>query len=56
MTDRRMSRITRLMGETLYDENRGGEFGNSHVAVGNSFKESYRGDIATVSDEQRERL
>lgn len=25
MTDRRMSRIHRLMGETLYDENRGGK-------------------------------
>jgi len=56
MTDKRMSRITCLMWETLYDENRGGEFWNSHVAVGNSFKEAYRGNGSELSDEQRDEL
>jgi aminopeptidase len=41
LTDRRMSRITKFMGETLFDENVGGEFGNTHIAVGSAYRESY---------------
>lgn len=44
LTDRRMSRITHVMAETLFDENLGGEFGNTHVAIGMSYKDCYRGD------------
>ncbi len=32
------------MGEILYDENMGGPYGNTHTAIGSSFRESYRGD------------
>jgi aminopeptidase len=44
MTDKRMSRITHPMAETLFDENMGGEYGNSHIAIGAAFKECYRGE------------
>lgn len=48
MTDKRMSRITHPMAETLFDENIGGQFGNSHLAIGMSFKSCYRGDPQSV--------
>lgn len=44
LTDGRVSRITRFMAETLYDENRGGPQGNFHLAVGRAYKEAYPGD------------
>jgi aminopeptidase len=44
LTDRRISRIDRYMGEILYDENMGGPYGNTHTAIGSSFRESYHGD------------
>lgn len=43
LTDRRLSRITKFMADTLYDENTGGEFGNTHMALGSSFHECYKG-------------
>jgi aminopeptidase len=41
LTDKRLSRITKFMAETLFDENMGGEFGNSHLAVGRSYHDTY---------------
>ena len=41
LTDSRHSRITKFMGETLFDENVGGEFGNTHVALGRAYTDSY---------------
>jgi aminopeptidase len=52
LTDKRHSRITRFMATTLFDENRGGTFGNTHIALGNSYKDTYIGDMATVTDEE----
>jgi aminopeptidase len=46
LTDKRLSRITKFMGETLYDENVGGKNGNTHIALGNSYHDCYKGDIA----------
>jgi aminopeptidase len=46
LTDNRLSRITHVMAETLFDENIGGPFGNTHVAIGMSYKEAFRGDPA----------
>jgi aminopeptidase len=43
LTDTKFSRINRFMAETLYDENFGGKYGNTHIALGASFAESYRG-------------
>ncbi len=45
LTDSRLSRITKFMAETLYDENMGGKYGNSHVAIGASFRDCYLGEI-----------
>jgi aminopeptidase len=52
LTDKRMSRIDRFMGQTLYDENFGGEYGNTHVAFGMAYKDAYIGDVSSTSKEQ----
>lgn len=41
LTDKRLSRITKFMAETLFDENMGGQFGNTHLAVGRSYHDTY---------------
>lgn len=41
LTDRRFSKIDKFMGETLFDENVGGKFGNTHIALGRAYKDSY---------------
>ena len=56
LTDARLSKITKFMGETLFDENVGGEQGNTHLAVGMAYKDSFDGDPSTVSDEQWEEM
>jgi aminopeptidase len=56
LTDRRMSRITRFMAHTLYDENVGGSFGNTHIAVGRSYQDAYKGDPSGISKERWEQL
>ena len=52
LTDRRTSRITRFMAHTLYDENVGGRFGNTHIALGRSYQDAYDGDPSEVSIER----
>lgn len=52
LTDSRMSRITHVMAETLFDENIGGEFGNTHVAIGMSYHDCYKGNPAEVTKEE----
>ena len=52
LTDKRHSRITKFMANTLFDENMGGEFGNTHIALGNAYKDTFTGDMSTVTDEQ----
>jgi aminopeptidase len=44
------------MADTLYDENRGGEHGNFHVALGNAYKDSYTGDPSTLKAPDWKRL
>jgi aminopeptidase len=56
LTDRRLSRITRFMAHTLYDENVGGPAGNTHIALGRSYQDAYAGDPAGVSPAEWERL
>lgn len=50
LTDKKLSRITKFMGETLFDENVGGTFGNTHLALGSAYKDSYTGDPAEVTE------
>jgi aminopeptidase len=52
LTDRRVSRITRFMAHTLYDENVGGRYGNTHIALGRSYQDAYDGDPSEVSAER----
>jgi aminopeptidase len=52
LTDKRLSRITHPMAETLFDENVGGPFGNTHIALGMAYKDCYRENAEKVSDEQ----
>ncbi len=51
LTDRRHSRITKPMATTLFDENMGGKYGNTHIALGMSYKEAFVGDIGGTTDE-----
>jgi len=56
LTDRRFSRITRFMAATLYDENVGGPYGNTHIALGSSYHDCYAGDPEGVAPEEWLRL
>jgi len=40
LTDSRFSRITKFMAHTLFDENIGGEQGNTHIALGQAYKDT----------------
>lgn len=52
LTDHRLSKVDRFMAETLFDENFGGKYGNTHVALGNAYKDSFPGDPSKVTKEQ----
>lgn len=56
LTDARLSRVTRFMANTLYDENVGGPFGNTHIALGQAIDEAYDGDRSALRDEDWDRL
>lgn len=56
LTDKRYSRITKFMANTLFDENIGGEFGNTHLALGRAYKDSFTGDIGKVTEAEWDEL
>lgn len=56
LTDKRFSRITKFMAETLYDENMGGPHGNTHLALGKSYHDCYIGDPGALSPTDWEQL
>jgi aminopeptidase len=56
LTDASLSPIDRFMADTLYDENMGGPFGNTHLALGDSYQDTYDGDPATLSEADWEQL
>lgn len=56
LTDKRFSRITKFMAETLYDENVGGRNGNTHLALGNAYKDGYTGDVTKMKRSDWKRL
>jgi aminopeptidase len=56
LTDSRASRITKFMAETLFDENIGGRFGNTHLAIGMSYKDTYSGDASKVKKSEWKNL
>lgn len=54
LTDVRLSRINKFMAETLFDENYGGNYGNTHIALGSAYKDSFPGDPSKVSEKEWE--
>ena len=38
------------MAETLFDENMGGKYGNTHLALGRSYRDCYAGDASQLTD------
>ena len=56
LTDKRFSKISKFMANTLYDENFGGESGNCHLAVGASYHDCYTGCVKDMSKPDWERL
>jgi len=56
LTDSRFSRITHFMAETLYDENIGGAEGNTHIALGMAYKDTYSGNVAKLTAAQAKKL
>lgn len=52
LTDKRFSKITKFMAQTLFDENVGGANGNTHIALGNAYKDSYTGDVTEPTKEK----
>jgi aminopeptidase len=56
LTDRRFSRIDRFMADTLFDENYGGEYGNTHIALGASYTDTFSGDISQMNKALKKKL
>ncbi len=56
LTDGRVSKITKFMAETLFDENMGGKYGNTHIALGSAYKDSYPGDPNKIKKAQWEKM
>jgi len=56
LTDRRFSRITKFMANTLFDENIGGKNGNTHLALGKSYQDCYIDDPGELSPQDWENL
>lgn len=50
LTDKRLSRITHPMAETLFDENIGGPHGNTHIALGMAYKDCFKGDPSAIKN------
>ncbi|HPT65846.1 MAG TPA: aminopeptidase [Candidatus Woesebacteria bacterium] len=56
LTDKRFSKINKFMAETLYDENFGGEFGNTHIALGSAYKDTYSKKLDKLTPKDWENL
>ncbi len=56
LTDKRFSKISKFMANTLYDENFGGDYGNSHLAVGTSYHEAFIGNVRSATAKDWEKM
>ena len=56
LTDKRFSKINKFMADTLFDENFGGKQGNCHIAVGDSYSDTYNGDLSELTKELKKEL
>ena len=52
LTDARISKIRHFMAETLFDENVGWEYGNTHIALWTWFDECYNWDKEKLNDQE----
>ena len=44
------------MAETLFDENMGGPYGNTHLALGMSYRDTYSGDVSKLTNNEAKKL
>lgn len=56
LTDKRFSKISTYMANTLFDENYGGKHGNCHVALGSSYSDAFDGDPAELTPALKKEL
>lgn len=56
LTDKRLSRIDRFMAETLYDENISGPYGNTHIALGTAYDDTYTGNLKQLTQTYKNKL
>lgn len=56
LTDKRFSNIDKFMANTLFDENYGGENGNSHIAVGASYSDTFSGNKKKLTASLKRKL
>jgi aminopeptidase len=52
LTDTRFSKINKFMANTLFDENFGGDFGNTHLAVGKAYHDACSCDLTKMTNEK----
>lgn len=50
LTDARLSRITKFMADILYDENTGGTYGNTHIALGSAYRDCFTGNMSKMTE------
>lgn len=56
LTEARLSRITKFMANTVYDENVGGKYGNMHVAIGSAYRDCFQGVNKPTTDKEWDAL
>jgi len=56
LTDVRFSKITKFMANTLFDENFGGRYGNTHIALGSSYHDCYQGKANQLTEKDWRQL
>ncbi|MFO7839377.1 MAG: aminopeptidase [Desulfosalsimonadaceae bacterium] len=56
LTDSSFSKIDRFMANTLFDENFGGKYGNSHIALGASYSDTFSGKPSELTKEKKAEL
>lgn len=56
LVDKRFSPISKFMANTLYDENHGGKNGSMHIALGNSYSNTFNGDAKDLKESTRKTL
>ncbi|MFV0423494.1 aminopeptidase [Oleidesulfovibrio sp.] len=56
LVDKRFSRINKFMANTLFDENHGGRHGSMHIALGQSYANTFDGPPEDLTPEMKRQL